>query len=204
MTRARNDRGFTLVELLIAFAIVGALLAIAFGGLRVATAAWQKGEDRAEAHQHARGVAFTLARSLGTAYPYLAPRTTNSEPELLFRGQAHRIEMVSQTPPFAFPIPVAFAAVVIELGEGNTAGLVVKQRALPNREPFTEAATVLNDPTVTDLTFSYMDDGGSWSDTWDATTSNTLPRAIKVTVGAKLDGRAETMPLTVSLKVIAP
>ena len=31
-----DRRGFTLVELLIALAIVGALLAIAFGGLRVA------------------------------------------------------------------------------------------------------------------------------------------------------------------------
>ena len=31
----RRQRGFTLVELLLALAIVGALLAIAFGGLRM-------------------------------------------------------------------------------------------------------------------------------------------------------------------------
>ena len=56
--RANAERGFTLVELIIALAIVGALLAVAFGGLRVALAAWRQGEDRAEAHQHARGVAL--------------------------------------------------------------------------------------------------------------------------------------------------
>ena len=51
MIVARDRRGFTLVELLIALSIVGALLAIAFGGLNVAIKAWRQGEDRAEAHQ---------------------------------------------------------------------------------------------------------------------------------------------------------
>ena len=37
---SRRQRGFTLIELLLALAIVGALLAIAFGGLRVAISAW--------------------------------------------------------------------------------------------------------------------------------------------------------------------
>ena len=53
MTRARGpagDAGFTLLELLLALSIVGALLAIAFGGLRVAIAAWGRGEDRVEIH----------------------------------------------------------------------------------------------------------------------------------------------------------
>ena len=63
----RRQRGFTLVELLLALAIVGALLAIAFGGLRVAVGAWTRGEDRAEAHQHVRSVSLTLARAVASA-----------------------------------------------------------------------------------------------------------------------------------------
>lgn len=200
----RDDRGFTMVELLIAFAIVGALLAVAFGGLRVSTSAWQKGEDRAEVHQHVRGVALTVARTLGTAYPYVAKRATVDEPEVLFHGEAQRIELVSQTPPLPFSIPIAFTAVVMELGGGDTPGLVVKQRALPNQEPFTQAVTVLNDPTVTSLAFSFLDDTATWRDTWDSATEKTLPRAIKVVVGAQLDGRSETLPMTISLKVITP
>src|SRR5690242_3918167 len=92
---AARETGFTLIELLLALAIVGALLAVAFGGLRVSTSAWQKGEDRAEVHQHVRGVALTLSRTLGTTYPYLAARTTTAEPEILFRGEAQRLELVS-------------------------------------------------------------------------------------------------------------
>src|SRR5439155_5634866 len=66
----RGARGFTLLEVLIALAIVGALLVIAFGGMRVALGAWRQGEDRAEAYQHVRGVALSLARTVGSAYPY--------------------------------------------------------------------------------------------------------------------------------------
>ena len=202
MTRT-GDRGFTLVELIIALAIAGALLVVAFGGMRVATAAWQKGEDRAEAHQHVRGVALTLARTLRTAYPYVAAAGNAPDAELLFHGEAHRLELVSQTPPFAFPIPIAFTAVVFELGDGDS-GLVVKQRALPNRDPFTQATKVLGDPAVTSMTFSYLDESGSWQDTWDAAANKSLPQAVKVVLGTQLDGRAETLPLTISLKVLAP
>ena len=60
----RDQRGFTLLELLLALAIVGALVVIAFGGVRIALASWRQGEERAEAYQHLRGVALTLARTV--------------------------------------------------------------------------------------------------------------------------------------------
>ena len=204
MIRRCSEKGFTLVELLIALAIVGALLAVAFGGLRVSTSAWQKGEDRAEVHQHVRGVALTLGRTLGTTYPYVAARATTAEPEILFRGEAQRIELVSETPPSPFAIPIAFTAVVMELGSGDASGLVIKQRALPNQEPFVQAVTVLHDPMVTSLTFSYLDQAGEWRDAWNSADEKTLPRAVKVVVGTLLDGRAETLPMTVSLKMQMP
>jgi len=38
---ASRERGFTLIELVLALSIVAAMLAIVFGGLRVAIRAWQ-------------------------------------------------------------------------------------------------------------------------------------------------------------------
>jgi len=199
----QGQRGFTLLELIIALAIVGALLAIAFGGLRVALAAWRQGEDRAEAHQHVRGVSLVLARALGATYPYRAPEGLGPQPVLLFNGTARRVQFVTQAAPFPFGIPIAFSAVVIELEEGERAGLVVRQRPLPNRDPFRDAAVVFRDPAVTALGFRYMDESGNWSDGWDA--ERTLPRAIAISVGITLNGRAETLPpTTVSLRVTAP
>jgi general secretion pathway protein J len=199
--RSRRERGFTLLEVLIAISIVGMLLVIAFGGLRVALSAWRQGDDRADVHQHIRGVALIVARGLGAAYPYQATRGLSPERVVLFKGAERRLEFVTQVAPFPLAAPVAFTAVVIALEEGEQAGLVIRERALPNRDPFTEAPVVFRDPSVTTLALSYMDDSGGWQDAWDGETEERIPRAVKVTVGTAAGTRSYTLPaLTVSLR----
>jgi general secretion pathway protein J len=200
-----DRRGFTLLEVVIALAIVGALLVIAFGGMRVALAAWRQGEDRAEAHQHARGITLVLARALGATYPYRAARGDAPEPALLFAGEARRVEFVTQAAPFPFATPIAFTAVVLELEAGDTPGLAIRQRALPNREPFAEAAVVLRDPAVTGLEIAYLDEAGAWRDRWDVLETRALPRALRLAVVTTLDGRTERFPpLTVPIPTALP
>ncbi len=169
--RRRSERGFTLLELIIALSIVGALLIVAFGGLRVGIAAWGQGENRAEAHAQLRGLAVTLSRALGSTYPYRASLGQAPDSVLLFRGTESRLEFVTQTPPFPPPIPVAFTAVV------------------------------LRDTAVQQMAFRYLNDTGSWQDTWDADVENGLPRAVQATITTIRQGRTETMPpLTVAIK----
>lgn len=200
MIRFRHRPGFTLVELIIALAIVGALLVVAFGGLRVAIASWRRGDERMEAQQHTRSLTLTLARALSAAYPYRDARREGETPVALFRGDASHIEFVTHASPFPAPIPVAFTAVVIELvSDGERRGLVVRQRILPNREPFTDAVVALEDPAITTLQLSYLGDGG-WRPEWDAEAEGALPRAIKLALGTpKEDGVRELPALTVSL-----
>jgi prepilin-type N-terminal cleavage/methylation domain-containing protein len=45
--RCRRQRGLTLIELVIALSLVGALLVIMFSRLRVGLTAWSRGESRA-------------------------------------------------------------------------------------------------------------------------------------------------------------
>lgn len=204
MTPAGRQRGFTLLELLIALTIVGALLVIAFGGLRVAIAAWGQGEDRAEIHQELRSVALVIRRALGAAAPYRAPATNNPQPVILFRGEANRIELVTQAPPLPASVPIAFTAVVIgvETDEGRPA-LVVRQRPLPNRDPFTEAAAVLRDPAIDRIEFQYLNESGGWDDRWDAEEQKGLPRGIRMTFALTHGTRTEMLPpLTVALRPV--
>jgi general secretion pathway protein J len=199
------QRGFTLLELLIALAIVGALLAIAFGGLRVALAAWAQGEDRAEAHQHLRSIAVVLGRAVGAAYPYRASAGQAPEPVVLFRGTAERVELVTQAPPMPALSTAAFTAVVIALETDEGPALVVRQRVLPNREPFSEAVVVLRDPAIHQLELAYLDAEGAWQNEWDGDAEGTVPRAVRITLVTHWAGRAEaTLPLTVPLRTVTP
>lgn len=197
----RRSRGFTLLEVLIALSIVGLLLTIAFGGLRVAMAAWRQGEDRAEAHQHVRAVAHTLSRALGATYPYRGTRGLSPEAIVLFAGAESRLEFVTQAAPLPLQAPVAFTAVAIALDEDGEAGLVVRQRALPNRDPFTEGTVVMRDPSVTSLAFKFLTEDGAWVDTWDGQDARTIPRAIQLRLGVTLQGRAQALPpISVTLR----
>jgi general secretion pathway protein J len=200
--RRLDQRGFTLLEIVIALAIVGALLVIAFGGMRVALAAWKQGDDRAEVHQHLRGVALILTRALGAAYPYRAPIGLAPEPIMLFRGTDTRLEFATQAPPFPFPIPVAFAAVTLGVeSEDDVTGLTIRQRILPNRDPFTEAEVFLRDRTVQKLEFRYLNEVGEWVEAWDNENEDVLPRAVRVTVSIARGDRLEALPaLTVALR----
>jgi general secretion pathway protein J len=202
MRRAADQRGFTLLELVIALAIVGALLVVAFGGMRVALAAWTQGEARAEVHQHLRGVALILGRALGGTYPYRAPVGVAPDPVLLFRGADARLEFVTQTPPFPFQIPVAFAAVVLSVeSDDQGPALVVRQRSLPNREPFAEAEVFLRDAAVQRIQLSYLNASGQWADAWDPETEDALPRAVRITVSTVRGERVDELPpLTVALR----
>ena len=203
MTRHRDQRGFTLLELVVALAIVGALLVVAFGGLRVAISAWQRGEQRAETQQYQRSVTLTIARAVSATYEYRAQRLAGEQPILLFEGEPHRIRFVTQVSPFPIAAPIAFTAVVIELREGDRPGLIVRQKPLPNLDPFEETAPVIEDEGVKGLTFSYLGDSG-WQDEWKQEgTDAALPRAVKITIDTGSGGStapgAERPTMTVAI-----
>jgi general secretion pathway protein J len=193
MRHLRGRHGFTLVELIIALAIVGALLVVAFGGLRVAVGARRRGDERAESQQHFRSLTLTLTRAVSASYPYVAAQQEGETPTILFKGEGRRLEFVTQTSPFPTSTPVAFTAVVIELtSSGDHSKLVIRQRVLPNRGPFKDSPAVLEDDTIKALELSYLGNGG-WQSEWDPQGEGALPRAIRIALGTTTP--AEQRPL---------
>lgn len=200
-----GSHGFTLIELLIALSIVAALVAIALGGLRVGAAAWQQGEDRAEAHQHARSLAEIIARSVAGSFPYRAAPREGGEASLLFVGEEDRLAFVTLSPPFPLAAPIAFTAVVFSMESGERPGLAVREKALPNFEPFEVEQPVLVDSSVAEATFRYLRAGGEWEKSWNGAEEKKLPEAVQIQITTTVKGKKESFPpLTASLRASLP
>lgn len=193
--RRRAAPGFTLIELVLALTIVAILVTMLFGGLRVGLRAWQRGEERAAALQHARSMRRFLEDALAGTYWYLGQTDqNNTTPVLLFKGDAERLSFVTVSPPLPVPLPIPFMAVTLSMDAGNAPGLAVREKALPNFDPFEEVAPSVVDPTIASIGFRYLRAGGDWQDTWDGAEERALPQAVEVTVTPLVEGRVEQPP----------
>lgn len=200
-----KERGFTLVELLVALAIVGALLVTLLASLRVGLAAWRQGDERAEAHQHMRSLSEVLARSVAAAFPYRQSKAEGGDPQLQFKGESGQLAFVTFAPPFPLAAPIAFVAVTFARSEGERPGLAIREKALPNFEPFEETEPMFLDGAVTQVAFRYLRPNGGWEEGWDGAAEQALPQAVQITLSANLGGRTETLPpLTISIPARTP
>lgn len=201
MTRPHN-RGFTLIEILLAISIGAALLVVVFGGVRAGLAAWGRGEARAAALEHSRSLAQVLGRALAGAYPYRGTLTEGIPEGVIFDGRPDRLTFVTVSPSIAPPIPIAFTAVMLSRDDQ---GLALRQLVLPNLERLERLAPVLIDSTVIEVRFRYLGQGDqAWKDQWDMSKETSLPRAVEIrlamTVGSR--GVEQQPPLVVPVRVL--
>jgi general secretion pathway protein J len=202
------QRGFTLVEVVIALTIVATLLVVMFGSLRVGMAAWQRGDERAEVLERARSLTQIVTRSLGAAHPYMTSPQGRESARLLFEGAPDRLAFVTGAPPFPTAAPIAFTAVTLSQDVGQVPGLAVRQKPLPNEKPFDpDLQPALVDGTVSDVRFRYLREPDHvWTDRWDAVQERALPAAVEVTLSIVQAGRTarQQPPLVISLPVTTP
>jgi len=66
-----SSRGFTLMELLIALTLLGLVMTILYGALRIGIRSWEAGEQRAVAADDRRQVLGFLKRELSQVYPLI-------------------------------------------------------------------------------------------------------------------------------------
>jgi general secretion pathway protein J len=191
--RGARERGFTLIEIVIALSLVAALLAITFGGLRVGMAAWRRGDARAEQLQRIRSLDEVLARAVGGVHPYQRETEGGNPGAPLFEGEADRLAFVTTRPPVPLAATIAFTAVA--LGR-DASGFTIREGALPSREPFARLAPVLVDTSGIALRFRYLrGQDRSWVDRWDPAVEQGLPAAIEIRI-------AEQPPFVVPIRVV--
>jgi general secretion pathway protein J len=130
MKSLSQSKGFTLLELLIAISLLGFILTILFGGMRLGIRSWEAGESRAqETTRHAIVHAF-LRRQLSQVVPHRWIEDAKSD--LAFTGERDSLRIVA---PVAVQLgPGGLYLVSIELSKKDEGGQLVLKRVIPTRQ----------------------------------------------------------------------
>jgi general secretion pathway protein J len=181
-----QNAGFTLVEMLVALALIGLLAAALFGGLRFAARA----SDRATAAtDHAAAVALTygfLQAQLGNAQPY--PVTSDpKDQQIIFDGEPDQMDLIT-TAPSRLALGGFFHLHLVVADVDGQLHLVVEWRKPPRPDsaspetPLEPTALLDNLKTAAFAFFGTTDPElpDEWHDRWQGGTA--LPRMIRLRI----------------------
>jgi len=201
-------RGFTLIEVMVAFTVLGFILIIIFGVFRLGLSAWEKGESIKEEYQKVRIISQLISRQIKSIVPYKIKTQKAEGDYLAFEGKAHSLKFVSALPLKARQ-PEGFVYAVYEFKEGGREGgrfVLYEERAL-NRDfmeenPKEELGVSLLEE-ISDLRFEYYQEedpekeqASGWLTEWNAKEKRELPIALRMTlIYKKGNGEKEESPI---------
>jgi prepilin-type N-terminal cleavage/methylation domain-containing protein len=185
-----DQKGLTLLELLIALALFGLIVLIMGSALRTSTKAVRTGLTQMDSVHRARVITEIITQELKSAF--ILSKPTSAEKLVLFRGEPNKISFVTIAPMRTGPTlysglkEVSFS-VQENLGFGLR-GLILRENLIPHGDLF-EGETgyeTLLDPTVVEMRCLYLvpveetEEGNQeerWVEKWEG---DKPPLAIKL------------------------
>lgn len=206
--------GFTLLELMISLTIIGLVLVLVFGSLRIGARAWEKGERDIEIHQRQRVVLDNIKRQIASICLReikADEEEGQTKKEVFFRGDSEQMEFISRVPmsPMTRTGMVYVKYVVREDGDGDTWRLLLHEKDVVflNKEEAVDESEEADFfelvPGAKNIEFSYLKGPGDkeadpeWQDTWDPDSDTGVPMAVKIT----LQENADASPIYVIARV---
>ena len=192
---------------MLSLAIMGLVLLIIFGALRVGTRAWEKGEKDVAVHQRQRAVLDLLNRQIASACIY---EIKMGDDPFYFKGSEGKMEFVSRSPIVPGTLAgVVFVKYMIQADDGDgkkqlklyekDAGFLKEEDVESQRNE--DLFTLISG--IQDLQFEYLkgnDDGGEtdWQTSWDPSEKTGLPLAVKIIL--KQNEKTEPINLIVPIQ----
>lgn len=188
-----NQRGFTLIEMIIGITLLGFILVLLYGGLRLSVKSWDTGEAMVSGTSRQVAVSNFLRRQLAQIYP-LTWTDRDGKTQVAFSGDPDAVY-------FAAPIQAALGPGGISLlalraepaDDGNDLSLSWQRNdpqepafEFPNPDDKVALAKKLDK-----IVFAYFgtetpDDEPAWHDEWHS--ESVLPQMIRLSLAGK-DGR---------------
>jgi len=201
-----KSSGFTLLELILSLAIMGVVLLLIFGALRIGARAWEKGEADVEVEQRQRAVFELIQKQIASACFY---EIKTGDDTFCFKGTETEIQFVSRSPIApGFRSGIVYVNYTVNEGKANDKmGLMLYERDMifMKEEDFSSDAAENSLRLISgfqNLRFAYLkmnEDGGetSWQNFWDSSEdSMEMPLAVKMT----FEGEDDTFRLIVPIR----
>lgn len=196
------EKGFTLLELLLAMVILSFVLIAIYETLSVSSRAWEKGENAVEKLQRTRVVMDLLSREIKSAFPYVVtPSEKDTHKKFYaFEGKKNSISFVSSVPLRGERGGLSWLSFWVEEGEG----LVVLERDALRTDIFKDKdfkekkEMEVLDENIVQMQLEYFElkgkkeegEGeGEWKEQWDAEKEGAMPHAVSIALTFKEEGR---------------
>jgi general secretion pathway protein J len=206
----RGERGFTLLEMLIAMTLLGLLMLGLFGGLRLGARVWEATDARSADRARVEAVQRFIRTYLGQARPLAAADRTGGD-LVAFVGRSGGLDFTATLP--AHLSAGGFEHVALSLAEGDRDGrrLVLEHGKLRRHEDGRAELFELDEPetavlldNVAAAEFSYYGVRGrggdaEWTDRWDD--EDRLPLLVRIRIEFPESDRRTWPELTVALRI---
>ena len=180
------QKGFTLIELVIAMTLMSLILTILFGGLRLAGRSWDAGTARADKSNEMRLVETLVTRTVRQLYPIVWQDATGSR--LSFAGGANAVMFTAPLPARSGIAGIYLISLELKRDGKRQELLMRRQIYRPDMRELSEKAetTVLLED-ITHAGFSYFgsqgpQDAPQWTESWEGASAMALPQLIRLSL----------------------
>lgn len=195
----RQNRGFTLIELVIALALSAVVVMILVAAMRLAYKSQAKGAEKVEMAQKIRLLEDRITWLLRGAYPYYVKKT--DEERIFFKGESDQIGFVTTSVDSYGKGPEDLAGLKWVSFFVDREGLQMREKVFFLEDVFEDdgGKVYLLDPEVKTLELEYYDipedeKQGDWVSEWDPEDKTYLPEAVKFTITLEQEGKPLVLP----------
>jgi len=166
-----GERGFTLIETLLATSILIMLLAILLSAFRLGIRSWEKGEAAVDSIAARRAILSRLEKDVGSMYQYSQDSGAEGD------GARHLFSAAESSLGF---VTVSRGAAKWVYYSADSTGLTVREKIVPTVDPDAAGGGRLIElePGVNGVRFEYLGASG-WEDGWDIGLKKSLPGAVR-------------------------
>ena len=197
-----SQRGFTLIEVLIAMTLLSMMVVLLFGSLKICADSWEKGESKITDVNEVAVVYNFFQRHLSVAKP-LWNDLSDEEKTFSFQGKAQSLQFVSAFPASAGRSGLQLFSIELQKEDNEQVINVTITpffRVAEGEEWHKEEVSLVRHVSDFNLAYFGSDDGvseGTWQDEW--LDKGVQPRLVKINI--KLDNEIYWPEMIIDLKV---